>query len=199
MAGYDELRREQAEKRAARRADGHRHLRSSPRGSAPARASTWTSSAWAWPTAASCGCTRPARRSCGSRCRPRARATRRRSRRSSRRSSACRRRTSRSSTATPTTRRSGWAPTGPARRRCPARRPPWWRNGPREGADHRRRRARGQRRRPRVGARAAGRSRATRSRARRSRRSPCSATAAWSCPRASRAIWTRRSSTTRRT
>ena len=34
---------------------------SSPRGSAPGRASTWTSSAWAWPTAPTCGCTRPAR------------------------------------------------------------------------------------------------------------------------------------------
>ena len=35
---------------------------SSPRASAPARASTWTSSASAWPTAPTCGCTRPARR-----------------------------------------------------------------------------------------------------------------------------------------
>ena len=43
--GYAELRKEQAEKRAARRADGHRHLAASPRSSAPARRSTSTS--WA--------------------------------------------------------------------------------------------------------------------------------------------------------
>ena len=61
MAGYDELRREQAEKRGPRRADGHRRLVLHRGASAPARASTWTSSASAWPTAASCGCTRPAR------------------------------------------------------------------------------------------------------------------------------------------
>ena len=57
--------------------------RSSPRVSAPARASTWTSSGSAWPTDATCASTRRARRSCGCRCRPRARATRRRSPRSS--------------------------------------------------------------------------------------------------------------------
>ena len=62
---------------------------------------------------------------CGSRSRRRARATRRRSRRSSPRSSGSRRRTSRSCTATPTRRRSAWAPTARARRRCPARRPRW--------------------------------------------------------------------------
>ena len=53
--------------------------------------------------------------------RRRARATRRRSRRSSPRSSASRPRTSRSATATPTSRRTASAPTAAARRRCPAR------------------------------------------------------------------------------
>ena len=52
--------------------------------------------------------------------RPRARATRRRSRRSSPRSSASRPRTSRSATATPTSRRTASAPTAAAPRRCPA-------------------------------------------------------------------------------
>ena len=42
IAGYDELRAEQAVQAGARRADGHRHRRASPRRSAPARASTWT-------------------------------------------------------------------------------------------------------------------------------------------------------------
>ena len=94
-----------------------------------------------------------------------------------RRSSASRRRTSRSSTATPTTPRSAWAPTDPAPRRCPARPQPLWRNG-----SGRRRRSS---RRPRSrsapttwsGITAAGRSRATRNRAAPSPRSPCSATA----------------------
>ena len=61
IAGYDELRREQAEKRANGRADGHRPQLLHREASAPARASTWTSSASAWPTAPSCACTRPAR------------------------------------------------------------------------------------------------------------------------------------------
>ena len=39
IAGYDELRREQAERRAARRVHGHRASASSPRASAPGRAS----------------------------------------------------------------------------------------------------------------------------------------------------------------
>ena len=52
--------------------------------------------------------------------RRRARATRRRSRRSWPRSSASRRRTSRSATATPTSRPTAWAPTAAARRRSPA-------------------------------------------------------------------------------
>ena len=60
-----ELRREQAERRAPGRADGHRHLRSSPRRSAPGRAAHGHRSGWAWPTAPSCGCTRPARRCSG--------------------------------------------------------------------------------------------------------------------------------------
>ena len=127
--GHDRLRR--AARRAgrearARRADGHRRCRSSPRPSARGRARTWTSSASAWPTAASCGCTRPARPLCGCRARRRARATRRRSRRSSPRNSASRPTTSTSCTATPTRPRSGSAPTAAARRRCPARPPRWW-------------------------------------------------------------------------
>ena len=118
IAGYDELRREQAEKRArgelmgigicffteAVGAGPRKHmdilglgmadgaeLRVHPTGKAQLR---------------------------HQRADARARATRRRSRRSSPRSSASRRRTSRSSTATPTTRRSASAPTGRARRRC---------------------------------------------------------------------------------
>jgi aerobic carbon-monoxide dehydrogenase large subunit len=59
--------------------------------SAPAPASTWTSSASAWPTGASCGSTPRARRRSGSACRPRARGTRPRSPRSWPRSSASRR------------------------------------------------------------------------------------------------------------
>jgi hypothetical protein len=43
IAGYEELRREQAEKRARGELMGI-GCRSSPRASAPARASTWTSS-----------------------------------------------------------------------------------------------------------------------------------------------------------
>ena len=125
MAGYDELRREQAEKRArgelmgigvvvlhrdrgrrAAQAHGHRRAGHGRRRRA-AR------------------CTPPARRSSGSRCRPRARATRRRSRRSSPRRSASRPRTSRSCTATPTRPRSGSAPTAAARRRSAAARSRW--------------------------------------------------------------------------
>ena len=95
--------------------------RSSPKASARGRASTWTSSALAWPTAPTCGSTRPARRCSGSRCRPRARDTRPRSPRSWRRSWACRRTTSRSCTATPTGRRSASGPTARVPRRCRAR------------------------------------------------------------------------------
>ena len=108
-----------------RRAHGHRRLVLHRDRRRRARASTWTSSGSAWPTAPRCGCTRPARPSCGSRCRARARATRRRSRRSSPRSSASRPRTSRSCTATPTRPRSGWAPTAAGRPRSAARRWRW--------------------------------------------------------------------------
>ena len=71
--------------------------------------------------------------------------------------------------------------------------------GARQGA--RDRGARCSRRAPRTsrGRRAAGTSRATRARARRSSTSPSARTPASRCPRAWRAAWTRRSSTTRRT
>ena len=79
MADYAGLRREQAARRAARRVHGHRaELLHRGRRRRTAQA-TWTSSAWAWPTARTCGCIPPARRSWGSRYRPRARATRPRS------------------------------------------------------------------------------------------------------------------------
>ncbi len=107
----------------ARRAAWGSASASSPRRSGRARASRWTSSASAWPTAPTCGCTRPARPCWRSPARPRARATRPRSPRSSPRNWACPRTTSRSCTATPTGRRSAWAPTAPGRRRSPARRP----------------------------------------------------------------------------
>ena len=88
MAGYDELRREQAEKREPRRADGHRHRRSSPRPSAPARASTWTSSGLGMNDGADLRVHPTGKARLGhQRARRRARATRRRSRRSSPRSS----------------------------------------------------------------------------------------------------------------
>ena len=122
MAGYDELRREQAEKRERGELMGIGSA-SSPRASAPAPASTWTSWASGWPTAASCACTRPGRRSCGSRCRPRARGTRRRSPRSWPRSSASHPRTSTSSMATRATRRSASGRTAPGPPRSPARPP----------------------------------------------------------------------------
>ena len=99
---------------------------SSPRASARGRASTWTSWAWAWLTAPTCGSTRPARRCSASPARPRARGTRRRSRRSSPRNWACRRTTWRWCTATPTGPRSGSVPTDPGRRRSPARPPRSW-------------------------------------------------------------------------
>ena len=124
IAGYDELREEQADKRAAGEMMGiglsfftegvgagpRKHmdilglgmadgceLRVHPTGKAQLRISA---------------------------CSRRARATRRRSPRSWRTSSASRPRTSRSSTATPTTRRSASAPTARGRRRCRARRRP---------------------------------------------------------------------------
>ena len=61
IAGYDELRREQAREAGPRRVHGHRALVLHRGRRAPARASTWTSSASAWPTVPSCGSTRPAR------------------------------------------------------------------------------------------------------------------------------------------
>ena len=69
MAGYDELRREQAEKRERGELMGI-GVSFFTEGSAPVRASTWTSSGSAWPTVPRCGSTRPARRSCASRSRP---------------------------------------------------------------------------------------------------------------------------------
>ncbi len=124
MAGYDELRREQAEKRARGELMGIGIAFFTER-SVPVRARTWTFSAWVWPTAASCGCTRPERPWSGSRCRARARATRPRSRRSWPRRSASRRPTSTWCTGTPTTPRSAWAPTAAVRPRSPAPPRPW--------------------------------------------------------------------------
>ena len=106
MAGYDELRREQAEKRERGELMGIGVSFFTERRRRRAAQAHGHPPAWAWPTAPSCACTRPARRCCASACSRRARATRRRSPRSSPRSSASRPRTSRSSTATPTTRRS---------------------------------------------------------------------------------------------
>ncbi len=60
--GHDRLRRaaRRAEGEArARRADGHRHVVLHRGGRRRDRARTWTSSGSAWPTAASCGSTRP--------------------------------------------------------------------------------------------------------------------------------------------
>ena len=84
------------------------------------RASTWTSSAWAWPTARAAG---PPDRHGGAAhlgADPGAGRTRPRSPRSSRRSWASPPTTSRWCTATPTRRRSGSAPTAPGPPRCPA-------------------------------------------------------------------------------
>ena len=100
---------------------------SSPRASAPARASTWTSSASAWPTAPSCGSTRPARRCCASRVQTQgqghettfAQIVAQRARHPARGHRGRPRRHRQ-------TRRSGWAPTAPAPRRSPARRPRSW-------------------------------------------------------------------------
>ena len=100
--------------------------RSSPKGWAPDPASTWTSSASAWPTGASSASTRPARVCSGCRCSPRARATRPRSPRSCRTSWASHLKTSRSSMATPIRHRSDSAPTDHVPRPCRARPPRWW-------------------------------------------------------------------------
>ena len=61
IAGYDELRREQAEKRARGELHGHRRLVLHRDGRRRAAQATWTSPGSAWPTAPSCACTRPAR------------------------------------------------------------------------------------------------------------------------------------------
>ena len=125
IAGYDELRKRAGREARPRRADGHRRVvLHRGRRRRPAQAH-------GHPRAGDERRRRPARAPVGQgggqhlARRPRARATRRRSRRSSPRSSGSRPRTSRSATATPTGRRTGSAPTAPARRRCPARR---WRS-----------------------------------------------------------------------
>ena len=86
----------------------------SPRWSAPAIQGLRHRRAARCSTRPSSASTRPARRSSSSASRARARATRRPSPRSSPRSSGSRRRTSRCRRATPTTRRTAWAPTPPA-------------------------------------------------------------------------------------
>ena len=117
IAGYEDLRNEQAREARARRADGHRRVvLHRGRRRRPAQAH-------GHPRAVDERRRGPARapvrqgRRVALRARPRARATRRRSRRSSPRSSASRRRTSRSATATPTSRPTASAPT--ARRSTP--------------------------------------------------------------------------------
>ena len=62
MAGYDDARGPSRQSQAgAGRADGHRRVVLHRDASAPGRASTWTSSGSAWPTAPRCASTRPAR------------------------------------------------------------------------------------------------------------------------------------------
>jgi len=82
MAGYPELRAEQAAKTGAGRVDGHRHQLLHRGPSAPDRASTWTFWVLAWPTEVELRVHPTARRCCVSPCRARDRATRRRSHRS---------------------------------------------------------------------------------------------------------------------
>lgn len=112
IAHYDDLRREQAEKRERGELMG-------------IGVSFFTEAVGAWPTVPNCAFIRPARRCCGSPYSPRARATRRPLPRSSPRNWASRPRTSRWCTATPTRPRSGSAPMAPARHRCPERRRRW--------------------------------------------------------------------------
>ncbi len=87
MAGYDELRAEQAQPGPSTRAPGEEAVGIGmsffTEAVGAGRASTWTSSGSAWPTAPSCASTRPAAPCWPCPCRPRGRATRRRSRRSS--------------------------------------------------------------------------------------------------------------------
>ena len=119
MIGYAELRKEQAEKRAARRADGHRHLelhRDRRRRAVEGLRHPRHQDVRLAPRSAS---TPPARRSPASAPSRRARGTRRPTPRSSPRSSASRPRTSRSRRATPTPRPTASAPTPAARRRPP--------------------------------------------------------------------------------
>ena len=193
IAGYDELRARAGREARARRADGHRHLASSPRASAPGPRKHMDILGLGMAD----GCelrvhpTGKARAAAVG-ADARARATRRRSRRSSPQELGIPPEDievihgdtdntpfglgTYGSRSTPV---SGAAAAVVARRVRD------------KAQDHRRRRARVLARRPRVGARPLVRSRATRSRARRSRRSPCSRTAPSSCPRASRATSTR--------
>ena len=120
LAGYEDLRREQAGEARARGTHGHRGLVLHGSRGRRARGSTSTSWASAWPTAPSCASTPPARPWCGSRCKARARATRPPSRRSWPRNSASRRRTSTWCTGTPTRPRSASARTAAVRRRSAA-------------------------------------------------------------------------------
>ena len=163
-------------KRARRRADGHRPQRSSPRASAPARASTWTSSASAWPTAASCASTRPARpqlrlsvQTPGPGPRDDVRPDRRPGARHPARGHRGDPRRHRQHAVRP--RHLRLALDAGVRRGGGGRRPA----GARQGQDHRRGRARVLARRPRVGARPLAGQGRPRARARRSRRSPCCA------------------------
>ncbi|BCB77204.1 hypothetical protein Pflav_036140 [Phytohabitans flavus] len=127
------------------------------------------------------------------------RATRRRTRRSSPRSWASRRTTSTWCTGTPTRPRSASARTAPAPPRCPARPP---RSSPARCASGPSRsppRCSKWTRATWSGRRAAGTYAATRPRAAPSRRSRSPPTPAWSCPRAWRGTWTRPRCTTRPT
>ena len=127
MAGYPELRREQAERARARRADGHRDqlLHRGGRGR-PARADGHPRPGHGRRRGPAGTPHRQGRaRHLGADPGPGARDDVRPDRRA--RSWGCPPMTWRWCTATPTGRRSGWAPTGPGPPRCPARRPRWWR------------------------------------------------------------------------
>ncbi len=76
IAGYDELRREQAARRERGELMGI-GISFFTEAVGAGRARTWTSSAWAWPTGANCACTPPARPWSGCRCRPRGKVTKR--------------------------------------------------------------------------------------------------------------------------
>ena len=172
MIDYAGLRKEQAEKRAKRRADGHRHqqLHRDRRRRAVARLRHHRAQDVRRvrdPGPSDRQGPRADRRR-----RPRARATRRPSPRSSPRSSASRSGTSRSSTATPTPRRTASAPTPRGPRRSPAPPPRWRRARSRPRPASSRRTCS---RRPRTtssGSPASSASRARPTGSRRSRRSP---------------------------